>query len=297
MLAPRFGASLRRTMGGRTSVGAVGVFGAPLRRAMGGRTSVGAVRVFGASLRRAMGGRTSVGAVLVLALALGGCESSQEKSAQLERQAKLSKAEHPVEDAKGLTITHASSAVQVVDTQSVHSSEGTAVVVTLRNVSTHALRDVPIAITVKGAGGSTLYQNNGTGLEAALTSVSLLAAGQQFAWIDDQVQATEAPKSVSALVGEAPQAPASVPRIVLTRVHANEEGGSSGVAGTVHNDSAVTQRELVVYGIARRGTRIVAAGRAVLSKVAAHGSTPFQVLFIGSAAGAQVEASAPPSTF
>jgi hypothetical protein len=235
--------------------------------------------------------------LLLCALALGGCESSQEKSAQLEKQAKLARAAHPVEAAKGLSIAHASSAVRVVSTQSVHSSEGTAVVVTLRNVSTHTLRHVPIAITVKGAGGSALYQNNTAGLEAALTQVPLLPVGAQVVWIDDQVQAAEAPASVSAVVGEAPQAPAEVPQIALTGVRANEEGGSSGVAGTVHNDSAVTQRELVVYGIARRGARIVAAGRAVLSQVAAHGSTPFQVLFIGSASGAHVEASAPPSTF
>jgi hypothetical protein len=253
---------------------------------------------FGASLRQTIGGRTgSVGAVLVLALALGGCESSQEKSAHLEREAKLARAAHPVQDAKGLSIAHVSSAVRVVGTQAVHSSEGTAVVVTLRNVSAHPLRDVPIAITVKGTGGSTLYQNNTAGLEAALTAVPLLPAGAQVEWIDDQVQAAEAPASVSALVGEAPRATASVPRIALTGVHANEEGGSSGVTGTVHNNSPVTQRELVVYGIARRGTRIVAAGRAVLSKVAAHGYSPFQVLFIGSASGARVEASAPPSTF
>ncbi|HEV3323004.1 MAG TPA: hypothetical protein VG147_12560 [Solirubrobacteraceae bacterium] len=235
--------------------------------------------------------------LLLCGLALGGCESSQEKSAQLEKQAKLAKAAHPVQAAKGLSIAHASSAVRVVATQTVHSSEGTAVVVTLRNVSTHALRDVPIAVTVKGAGGSTLYQNNIAGLEAALTAVPLLPAGAQFEWIDDQVQAAEAPASASALVGEAQQAPATVPQIALTGVHANEEGGSSGVAGTVHNDSAVTQSELVVYGLARRGARIVAAGRAVLSKVAAHGSSPFQVLFIGSASGAHVEASALPSTF
>ncbi len=240
--------------------------------------------------------RAAIALMLLCALALGGCESSQEQSAQLEKQAKLAAAKNPVQAAKGLSIAHASSAVRVLATQAVHSSEGTAVVVTLRNVSTHALRDVPIAITAKGAGGSTLYQNNAPGLEAALTSVALLAAGQQLTWIDDQVQAAQAPASVSALVGEAPQAPAPVPHIVLTGVHSNEEGGSSGVAGTVHNESAVTQRELVVYGIARRGARVVAAGRAVLGEVAAHGSSPFQVLFIGSAAGAHVEASAPPST-
>ena len=172
--------------------------------------------------------------------------------------------------------------------------------VTLRNTSPHALRDVPIAITVKNAAGGTLYQNNAPGLETALTSAALVAPGAQFTWIDDQVQVSGvggAPTAVSALVGEAPQAPASVPKIAVSGVHPTEEGGSAGAAGTVANDSAVAQHGLVVYGVARRGGRIVAAGRAVLAEVAAHSSSPFQVLFIGSASGAQVEASAPPTTF
>jgi hypothetical protein len=236
-------------------------------------------------------------ALLLCALALGGCESSQEKSAQLEKQAKLARAKHPVQDGTGLSIAHASSEVQVVAAQALYSSEGTAVVVTLRSRSAHALRNVPIAITAKSASGGTLYQNNAGGLEAALTSVPLLEPGREFTWIDDQAQTSEAPASVSAVVGEAAPASGPVPQIALTGVHANEESGSRGVAGTVHNDSAVTQRNLVVYGIARRGGRIVAAARAILSEVAAHGSSPFQVLFIGDAKDAQVEASAPPSTF
>jgi hypothetical protein len=247
--------------------------------------------------RCATGARArGLGAALLLALALGGCESSQEKSAQLERQVKLARAQHPEAVAKGLAIARASSAVRVLETQTVHTSEGTAVVVTLRNASTHTLRDVPIAIAVKGASGGTLYQNNAPGLEAALTSVPLLAPGQQFSWVDDQVQASETPASVSAVVGEAPRAAGAIPQIVLTGVHADEESASPGIAGTIHNDSAVAQQSLVVYGLARRGTRVVAAGRAVLSEVPAHHALPFQVLLIGSASGAKVEASAPPST-
>jgi hypothetical protein len=233
---------------------------------------------------------------LALVLALSGCETSAEKSAQLEKQAKLAQARNPVKVSRGLSITHAGSAVRVVSTQVLHSSEGSAAVVTLRNVSAHALREVPIAITVRDAGGHVLFQNNAPGLEAALTSVPVLAAGAQFTWVDDQVQAGGTPASVSALVGEAPRAPAGALRIALSAVRATEEAGSSGVAGTVHNDSAVTQHGLVVYGIARRGGRIVAAGRAVLSEVAAHSSSQFQVLFIGSAGGAHLEVMAPPST-
>jgi hypothetical protein len=238
-----------------------------------------------------------LGVVLLLALALGGCESSQEKSAQLEKLAKETRARNPVQASRGLSIARVSREVRVVATQVLHSSEGTAAVVTLRNTSPHALREVPIAITVKDAAGGTLYQNNAPGLEAALTSAPLIAPGAQFTWIDDQVQASGTPSSVSALIGEAPQAPPSVPKIAVSGVHSTEEGGSAGAAGTVANDSTVAQQGLVVYGVARRGGRIVAAGRAVLAEVAAHSSSPFQVLFIGSAAGAQVEANAPPTTF
>lgn len=235
-------------------------------------------------------------AALLPVLAAAGCESSQEKSARLERQAKLARAEHPAQTAKGLAIAHPSSAVRVLETQTVHDSEGTAVVVTVRNASTHALRDIPIAIAVRGARGEMLYQNAVPGLEAALTSVPVLAPGQRFSWIDDQVQASAAPASVSAEVGEAPRATGAIPRITLTGVHADEESGSPGIAGTVHNESAVAQQGLVVYGLARRGARVVAAGRAVLSEVPAHRAQPFQALLIGSAAGARVQASAPPST-
>jgi hypothetical protein len=230
------------------------------------------------------------------ALAFAGCESTQEKSAKLEREAK----QHIVVAQKGLSIAHASADVRVVATTVLHSSEGAAAVVTLRNAAAHALRDVPIAISVRDAAGSVLYQNNAPGLESALTSAPLLEPGERFTWIDDQVQAGGSaggpPTTVAASVGEAPRAPAGTPRMSLTGVHQIEEAGGAGAEGTVVNDSAVTQHGLVVYGIARRGATIVAAGRAVLAEVAAHGSSRFQLYFIGSSHGAQLQLSAPPTT-
>ena len=67
------------------------------------------------------------------AAALAGCETTAEKSAQLEKQALIAAAEPP--SAHGLTITHPSRAVRVLSTALVSSREGTAVVVTLRNTS------------------------------------------------------------------------------------------------------------------------------------------------------------------
>jgi hypothetical protein len=79
-------------------------------------------------------------------------------------------------------------------------------------------------------------------------------------------------------------------------VHASEEGSTTGAAGTVRNDSSVTQQNLVVYVLARRGGQIVAAGRAVLPEVGAGAALPFQAFLQGDPSGARLEASAPATT-
>jgi hypothetical protein len=87
------------------------------------------------------------------------------------------------------------------------------------------------------------------------------------------------------------------PRVSVGGVHTFADPTNGvGVEGTVTNSSKVAQQKLVVYVVARRGGRIVAAGRAVLPEVPAARGTPFQVFCIGSPQGAQLEASAPPTT-
>jgi hypothetical protein len=58
----------------------------------------------------------------------------------------------------------------------------------------------------------------------------------------------------------------------------------------------ITQTNLVIYGVARRGGRIVAAGRAELSSVPAGGEVPFEMYFVGEPKGASPEMSSPAST-
>jgi hypothetical protein len=237
-------------------------------------------------------------ALLIGALVLAGCESSQEKSAMIEKQVKAARAAGGGPAAEhGLTIKKANSNVRVLTTEVLRGAEATAVVVTLRNLSTATLRNVPIAITVRDAAGRALYRNDAPGLEKALTTVPAMKPGETVNWVDDQVQASGAPAVVEALVGEAPKAPGEAPTIKVSAVHQTEEAGESGAAGTVTDDSPTAQQGLVVYAVARRNGKITAAGRAVIAEVPAHGTSPFQVLFIGSATGATLEASAPPSTF
>lgn len=240
-------------------------------------------------------GRGGVAMLALAALALSGCETTAEESAKLEAKAKREQAAHPTLSQKGLSIMHASAAVKVTSAVVIHSSEGAAAAVTVTNTSARALRSVPIAITVKSAGGQTLYQNNAPGLEAALTEISALPAHATLTWVDDQVPAAGGPAGVSAIAGEAPAASGPEPQIEVAGVHlAEASAGEAG--GTVRNRSHVTQQHLVVYVIARRAGKIVAAGRAVLSEVAAGASIPFQAFLVGAPAGATLAASAPPST-
>jgi hypothetical protein len=231
-------------------------------------------------------------ALVALALALSGCESTQEESAKLEESAK-----HVALSHTGLSIRHASTQVQVLDATIVRNAEGAAAAVSVRNSSARTLSSVPIAITVKSASGQTLYENNAPGLEAALTQISSLPAHGTVTWVDDQVPTAGAPASVSAIVGVAPATSGAEPRIEVAGVHL-AEASSGETSGTVHNRSNIAQQKLIVYVTAQRGGRIVAAGRAVLAEVAAGASVPFQAFLVGaSTAGAQLQASAPATTF
>jgi len=230
--------------------------------------------------------------LLLVALALAGCETTAEKSAKLERAARRAAVAQ-----NGLLITRPSTDVKVLETAALHSSEGAAAVVVVRNVSPRALRDVPIAITVKNAGGGTLFQNNAPGLESALVAVPSLPAHGELSWVDDQLPATGQPAGVSALLGQAPTA-AGAPQIAIQGVHMIEDPSRGiGTGAKVSNHSRVAQQNLVVFAIGRRGGRIVAAGRAVVADLAAGASTPFQLFYVGDPRGAQLQISAPPTTF
>jgi hypothetical protein len=231
-------------------------------------------------------------AAMSVALVCTGCESTAQRSAEIEKHAK-----HEKLSLQGVSVTKESPNVEVTASTVVHSSEGTAVVVELRNTSSRAIENAQIEITVRDAKGSVLFQNNQPGAERALTTVSLLRPGKRTVWVDDQVQTTGAPASASARVGEGTHASGSTPRMSVSGTHSTEEGGEAGTAGDVTNGSKVAQQHLVVYAVARKAGKIVAAGRAGIPEVAANATMPFQVYFIGDPKGAQIEASAPPTTF
>ncbi len=227
----------------------------------------------------------------LLAVSCCGCETTQEKSAALERQAK-----HTTIAQHGVSVSKENPRVRVLGSAVVHSSVGTAVAVTLRNTSGHALAEAPIELTVRDGTGRVLYQNNTPGLQVSLTHVPLLEPGKTVVWVDDQVQVGGTQDSASALVGEAKTA-STEPTIEVTSARPSTTGPETSESGNVANRSTIAQANLVVYAIARRAGKIVAAGRAVLPEVRAGTSIPFQIYFVGNPQDAQIEVSAPASTF
>lgn len=236
-------------------------------------------------------------ALALAALALSGCETSAEESAKLEKQAKAKSA---VARAQSIPlakrVARASSLVSVSGAVVLHGSETTAAVITLHNKSSRTLRELPIEIDVRGAGGATLYTNATPGLSRTLVSVPLLPAHATLDWVDDQVQAGSSARSVSARVGEGETVAGAVPRISVAGHLTSDPTNGAEIEGDAVNHSSTEQRELIVDGVALRAGRIVAAGRAVVSQAPAHTSTRFQLFFVGNPAGARLQLSAPAST-
>jgi hypothetical protein len=256
-------------------------------RSRGARTACDAV-----GIGRARGVLGVFGAV-VSTLVLCGCQSTQERSAELRQQAK-----RDVLASQGVSVRKQNPSVKVLQSAVIRWHEGVAVVVALRNTGTHVLENAPIEITVRDAHGSVVFQNNAPGEEPSLTTVSLLEPGQEAVWVNDQVQATGAPTSVSAVVGEAKQASGNMPQLSVAGTHLSAEATAEAtLSGTVSNRSQTTQQNLVVYAVARRSSKIVAAGRAVLPEVSTGTKVPFQIYFVGSPAHAQISTSAPATTF
>lgn len=223
------------------------------------------------------------------ALALAGCESTQAKSARLAKEP--SRASHET----GVKVTTVNPAVRVVRTSVVHDRFGTAAVVELRSTAKRPEAALPLSFVVEGAGGKREFANDSAGLDATLTHVPLLRPGEQAFWVHDQVQAT-APRRVVAKVGTSTVAiPPRLPRLVAGALKLDHDSSGAFTHGTLRNDSAVQQRKVVVYAVAQRGGKVVAAGRAGIERIAAHGTQPFKVFWIGDPAGAQVRVFAPPT--
>ena len=230
---------------------------------------------------------------LCACLLLAGCESTQDKSARLERQGAGA-----LEQEKGVVVSRQSRDVKILSTDVIQDENGTAAVVRIRNTGRSALAQVPVSIDVRGAGaGRSLFRNDDAGLEPTLVRVPLLRAGEEFEWVNDQVAVAGKPGEVRAKVGNARQVHRGLPRVTVTRPRLEQDPVSGAAAvGFVANRSKVEQRKLVVFAVARKRGRVVAAGRAQINRLKPGKRGRYTVFFIGNPRGARISLEAPPTS-
>jgi hypothetical protein len=234
----------------------------------------------------------SLACCLVLAVVAAGCESSQDKSARLAGNG------GKAFEAKGLDVKHENPDVRVTTTTVLQDKNGAATVVVLHNSAPTFQVNVPISIDVLGNGRKTVFKNDAPGLEPSLVAAPLIEPKGDFIWVNDQVTATGPAKSVAVKVGRAPGRPPSgkPPQLdVSTPKLKTDPVSGVEAAGTVTNRSKVVQRQLIVYCVAIRGTRVVAAGRSGIARLQPGKKKPYHVYFIGNPAGARLSLSAPPT--
>lgn len=231
-------------------------------------------------------------------LSLTGClgvETTPEKSARAAAKAKTA-----ITSQKGLTIGAVNAQVKVEGSSLVQDPNGVAAVVRLKNTGPTQVT-LPIAVTVADAKGKKLYANDTPGLDPSLTSLAVLQGGQEIDWVNNQILVAGRAAKVAAEVGRAKGRPASgaLPKIAIAGVtHGKDEDGFFA-QGMLKNESAVSQKRLVVTCVARDGGKVVAAGRAVVEKLdpfaTAKKPTKFTVFFIGDPKSAKLGCSAPPT--
>jgi hypothetical protein len=230
-------------------------------------------------------------AIVAAGLAIAGCESTQDKSARMAREGR-----NRLKHQRGLVIARRSRDVKVVSTTTLHDANGAAVVVLMRNRGGRPLARLPIAVEVDDHAGKPVYRNDAPGLETSLVSAAQLPSRGELWWVNDQVQASGTPARAKVVVGEAPAATAPAPRIELRNIRlALDPVSGIALKGDAVNHSRVDQRRLVIYCVARKGGRVVAAGRAIIERLRFGKPAHFTLFFIGNPRGARITLAAPPT--
>jgi hypothetical protein len=228
---------------------------------------------------------------LAVVVLVTGCESSQDKSARLAKQGGKAFTR------KGLDVKHENPDVKVTATSVIQDKNGAVAVVELHNAAATMQVNVPVSIDVLGPGKKSVFKNDSPGLEPALVSAPLIEPKSDFAWVNDQVTPTGPASSVDAKVGRAPsRPPAKVPQLDVSppKVTTDPVSGVEA-AGTVTNKSQVEQRALIIYCIARRGTKVIAAGRSAIARLVPGKKKAYHVYFIGDPSGGKLSVVAPPT--
>jgi hypothetical protein len=229
--------------------------------------------------------------MVVAVVPLAGCTTTQERSAELAKNASKAAA------AKRFNVGRTSRVLKAASITTLKGDGANTVVVKVENRSTDPQVMTPIGVDLYDAKKASIYTNRIDGLDAALNNIPLAEPGTSW-WVNNQLPGATAART-RVRIGTPKAPPTEIPKLEVSSVELTEDAGTKVARGKVTNLSTVAQLRLTVFAVAVKDGRVVAAGRAVIEKVGPKGSKrqPFNVYLTGDPTGAKLEVSAPPSTF
>jgi hypothetical protein len=241
-------------------------------------------------LRVAGDGREWLGfaAAICVALALGGCVSSEQKAAWAHvESARI------IASQNATVVVHPDPQIRVTGVSVVTGPGRVAIVVGLRNLSPHPVNDLPISVGWREPDHRSRYLNQRAGLSYFETHVAEIPGAGRITWLYSG-PAPRRPSGASlarahalAVVGRPSRTPITVARRIPPVRAALVSADARVLRVTVTNLSSIPQVPLQVYALALTGGRYSAVGSGTVAALSPGSSTPIRLDLVGHTTGHQ----------
>ncbi len=236
-----------------------------------------------------------VGAV-ALSVAASGCVSTQQKAKWNQiANARILASQTPT------VVRRGGRDVRVTRVTLLHDGPRVALVVRLRNTTTHPVNDIPISVGTIAGHGTPTYLNRASNLDYFQTHVAEIPARATATWVFTGRRRDGLSGRPFAVAGTAPHPPITVARTIPNvAVAIAARPGPSGrrpLRVTITNHSSVPQPDLHVYAVALAAGHYAAAGSASVSNLNTGDSKTLKLDLVGRPRGAAVQVRALPTLF
>ncbi len=234
---------------------------------------------------------TALGAGAVAA-GLAGCVTTQEKNSWLLlRNARILASQTAVR------VSAENPLVRVRGIEVVRGHRSNALVVSVENLGSQPLTDLPISIGVVAHRAAPVYLDGHANIDYYDTHVPAIPPHATTSWVLPGIRTVPAGR-LFARVGVA-RYPSSTTVVALPRIGAAQLAGTSAdrLRIRLSNDSSLPQYTVQVYAVALRHGTAVGAGRTALFELSGDGRATVGLTLAGRATGTQLELYAPPTIF
>lgn len=227
-----------------------------------------------------------------VATGLAGCVTTQEENSWLLlRNARTLASENAVR------VRVENRLVRVEKIEIVRGRGSDALVVSVANLGSRPLTDLPISVGVVARRGAPVYLNGRANIDYYDTHVPAIPAHATTSWVLPGIRTVPAGR-VFARVGVA-RDPSSTTVAALPRITASQISAASADELRVRllNDSSLPQYTVQVYAVALRHGTAIAAGRGAVGELSGSSKATVGLTITGDDAGAELQLYAPPTIF